>query len=370
MSVRVNGAVWVVLMIGVLVVAPRTVEAQTPGIRSDRRWTVEVFAGGATSADATAGTANTTFAAGEAFALPSGRPSRRVSSWQLGDGTALLNATLDRFRDITGTLFSHVVPLDGALGTAVATRRSGATAGVRLGRRLSDRLTVEVAVERRWTPLDFTEEFRGAMDRTSASFRAAFQSWLSTAPLTNLQVTSERRVTGVSTPQTRLSGAVRWTAWSRGGFAAHLAAGAGIERNGGDAPAAVLRGSYSGLMQGSAPLHETDVVTIAVAQPRIVPAGTLGLGATWERDGAFGLRVDAAWSWTGGSRVVTVEAAPARVLSGTQGVMPTLTIPAIQFSTTPGLPSSLSGPRVVQTTFTGGGVHRQASFTAGVFRRF
>jgi hypothetical protein len=370
MNIQKNVAVLVGLTAGLLVGAPMVAGAQTTGARVDPRWTIEVFAGGAISDDSVKGIPDTAFPAGEPFALASGRPSRRVSSWQFGDGTALLNTTLDRFTDFSGTVFPHVVPLDAGLGTAVATRRHGAAGGVRLGRRVTQHVAVEMALERRWTPLDFTDAFTDAMDRTNESFRAAFQSWLSTSPLTNLQITSERHTSGVSTPQMRLTGAVRWTLLTRGSLAAHLSAGAGVDRNDAKAPTAVMRGSYSGLMQGGAPLHEIDEVTICVAQPRVVPVGMLGLGATWERSGAFGLRVDAAWSWTGGSRAVTLEAAPTRIAIGTPGVMPTLTSPAIQFSTTPGQPSSLSGPRVAQTTFTGSGLHRQVSFTAGIFRRF
>ncbi len=358
------------ITLGALLMTAGTAQAQTPGGRDDRRWTVEVFGGASRPADSARGTADTRFPEGEPFALASGRPSRRVSSWQFGDGTTLLNTTLDRFTDFSGIVFPHVVPLDAALGTAAAARRSGAIGGVRIGRQLTDRVTVELSAERRLTPLDFTDAFSSAVNRTSESFRAAFQTWLSTSPLTNLQVSSGWRVSGTSAAQTRLTGTVRVTAWTRGGFTSHLSLGGGADRYSEDAPTAVLRGTYAGLMPGNAPLEEIDEVTIRIRQPRVVPVGTVGAGAAWDRRGAFGLRVDATVSWSGGARDVTVEAAPSRRLNGTPGVMPTLTSPAIQFSTTPGQPSSLSGPPVQQTTFRGRGLHREVSVTAGVFRRF
>lgn len=361
-----------VMVMGVLLLGVPAAHAQgqTSSPRDERRLTIGVFMGGARASDSTQGTADTRFPDGEPFLLASGRPSRRVSSWQFGDGTALLNTTLDRFTDISGIVFPHVVPLDAAVGTAVAARRNGLTGGLRLGRRLHDRVEIEVTLERRQTPLDFTDTFTGALDRTSESFRAAFQTWLSTSPLTNLQVSSAWRVSGTSAAQTRLTGAVRVTAWTRGGFTSHLSLGGGADRYSEDTPTAVLRGTYAGLMPGNAPLEEIDEVTIRIRQPRVVAVGTLGAGAAWDRRGAFGLRVDATVSWSGGARDVTVEAAPSRRLNGSPGVMPTLTSPAIQFSTAPGQPTSLSGPPVQQTTFRGRGLHREVSITAGVFRRF
>lgn len=317
-----------------------------------------------------AGTADTRFPDGEPFLLASGRPSRRVSSWQFGDGTALLNTTLDRFTDFSGIVFPHVVPLDAALGTAAAARTGGAIGGIRIGRQLTDRVTVEVSAERRLTPLDFTNAFSGAVDRTSESFRAAFQTWLSTSPLTNLQVSSAWRVSGHigradATDRRRArDGVDPW--WI------HVTPVAGRRRgpvqrghtDGG--PAWHLRGPDAGERAAG----EIDEVTIRIRQPRVVAVGTLGAGAAWDRRGAFGLRVDATVSWSGGARDVTVEAAPSRRLNGSPGVMPTLTSPAIQFSTAPGQPTSLSGPPVQQTTFRGRGLHREVSITAGVFRRF
>lgn len=366
---RIQVAGWAVAGV-LLAMLPVTVHAQAPVPRQDRSWTIDVFGGGGGSLGSAKGETTVEFPVGQPFITRDGLPSRRVSSWHFGDGADLFNTVLVRFGGITGVTFPPIQPLDGALRAAVITQRRGASGGIRVGRRLTSRLSVDMWAEYRRTPVAFADGFADALVRTSNSFRTSFQTLLATAPITELTVTSSLSVTGASNHQTRIGGAIRWAVWERPSISWFVSVGTGADVRGGGTTTATLTGRYAGRLNGAAPFEETDTVTIAATQPRVVPVGTAALGVTYGLGQHFGLRADATFSISGGARTVTVHAAPAHVSGGVEGVLPSLTSPAIQFSTMPTHPTSLSGPAVTMTTFRSRGTHRQVSFTVGVFRRF
>lgn len=371
MTVGRRGVYAAVRTAGVLVVMlPGALYAQTPAPPQDRAWTIELFGGGGGSLESMKGETSVELPVGQPFATRDGLPSRRVSSWHFGDGADLFNTVLLRFGAIQGVTFPPVVPLDDALRDRVITQRRGVMAGIRLGRRVTGRLGADVSLEHRRTPVDFTDAFADALERTSNSFRTSFQTLLATAPITELTVTSSLRVTGASTHQTRIGSAIRWVVWERPSLSWFVSVGAGADVRGGGTTAATLTGRYAGRLNGTVPFEETDTVRIVVTQPRAVAVGTAALGVIYGLGDQFGVRADATLSMSGGARTAIVHAAPTQASGGAQGVLPSLTSPAIQFSTTPTHPTSLSGPAVTMTTFRSRETHRQVSFTLGVFRRF
>jgi hypothetical protein len=351
------------------IAVPQPASAQSASARSSR-WTVEIYGGTASTSEATGGTTGAAFPVGTPFTTQTNAPSRRQPSWFFGDGSKLLNEVLADFAAIDGTTLPRIVPLDAIVTTAATRRTSGTTIGLRVARRLSPRLTLEGSAERTTGSQVFTDAAATGLEQSRESFDAAFKAMLGTAPVTGLSVSSTLAVHEGGSTRTRISGAARWTMFSGNRLSGHLLAGAGVELNGGADLQAVLNGNYAFRLFATSPMNETDRAVVTIAAPSTALLGVAGGGLSYDLSARVGIRADVRLSVSPNKSTTTVSGAPNVLAQAPAGVLPSLTRPGIQFSSTAGVPSSLSGAALTHTTFTGSGLHRHVSFTVGIFRRF
>jgi len=348
---------------------PAAALAQAPA-GSASRWTVEVYGGAASNKDSSNGSAGAAFPAGAPFTTAANTPSRLQPSWYFGDGSTMLNQVIAAFSTLTGTTLDRIVPVDAAITTSATGRKSGGTFGLRVGRSLSAKLAVEFSAERNTGGQAFTDEALASLETTRASFRNAFQDLLETAPVTALSVSSTLATRGGSSSQTRLVGAVRYSLVSGGRTSAYVLAGGGMVMNGTNELQAILTGGYSFRMYGAFPLTELDRAVITVTSPSSSALGLVGGGVTYDFSSNVGLRVDVRLALSPNGDEVSITGAPSVTAGVPPNVLPAVTTPAVQFSTIPGVPSSLGATVPAHTTFIGSGMNRQVSFTVGIFRRF
>ncbi len=346
--------------------------AQAQNAARPSKWTIEFSGGVSSSSSASSGGAAPTFAPGTPFTTQSGQQSRAVSSWYFGDGAGLLNQVQARFAAIAGTPFPEITPLDSALGGNAASRKSGGAFGIRVGRTLTAKLSIEFSAERSLAKLGLTSALQNALEASRASFEDAFLALLSTAPVTNLTVSSQLTTPDRANSQTRVAGAVKWTVLSGNKLAAYMTAGGGVMLNSGAGPEAILNGRYTFRLFGAFLMDETDRVVVSVTQPKNNAMGLVGGGFTYDLSARTGIRADVRLLVNSTKEVTKLTAAPALVTAtaSTTGVLPSVTNPGIQFSTQPNVRSTMSGPNLSLTLFEGSGTNRQVAVTIGVFRRF
>jgi len=344
--------------------------AQAQNAARTGKWTIEFYGGASSSSSSSSVGPVPAFAASTPFTTESGQPSRAVSSWYFGDGAGLLNQVQARFAAITGTPFPEIIPMDAAFGRSGGSRKSGGAFGLRVGRAVTSKLSVELSVEHSLAKLALAGALQDALKASSASFEEAFQALLSTAPVTNLVVTSQLTTSDRANGQNRVAGAVRWTVLSGSKLEAYVTAGGGVMLNSGKGPEAILNGRYTFRLFGAFLMDETDRVVVSVTQPKNNAMGLVGGGLTYDLSARTGIRVDARLLVNSTKDVTRLTAAPAVATATTTGVLPSVTSPGIQFSTQPNVRSSLSGPNLNVTLFEGSGTNRQVSVTIGIFRRF
>jgi hypothetical protein len=143
-----------------------------------------------------------------------------------------------------------IVPLDDVLRSAFARREGGGNFGVRVGRRLTGRMGVELSVDRSSTPYKVTGGTRAGIEATRASFVPAFTTMIIGSSITGVSATSVSTVTDGSRSQTSLTGAVTidlLPAPARGRrriVQPFAVAGIGTVTNGNQTAGATLAGNY------------------------------------------------------------------------------------------------------------------------------
>ena len=149
--------------------------AAVPASAQDPRWDIEGYGG--VVAARTAGAGSLSLPAPGAPIVTSSPvfPGRQVPSWMFGDGATLLNGVNADF-GIPG----RISPLDAIFAPLDSARV--AAAGVRVRRRLSGRLSLEIGVDAFLGPEDRSSGVAAAVDATRESFRAAFTGLLATGP--------------------------------------------------------------------------------------------------------------------------------------------------------------------------------------------
>lgn len=320
----------------------------------------------------TSGTPIASFPVGTPFTLASGQPSRAVSSWFYGDGALLLNQVLTQFATNAGTTFPRIASLDDALRSGGGKQGSGALFGLRLGRALTDKVSIEFSVERGLAKMELSDALGDALQEASDTFEESLTALLSTAPVTNLSVTSTVTTRDSSSAQTRLAGALKWTVYRGSRLQAYLAGGGGIIMNSGEAPQSVLNGRYTFRFFGAFPMDESDRVVVTLNQKKNNPMGLVGAGFTFDLSSSSGLRADARLLLSSTKDRVTMTAAPGVAAGNPQQTLTTAANinPGLQFSTQTGVRSSLSGPNENLTIFTGSGLGKQIAVSLGIFKRF
>jgi hypothetical protein len=347
---------------------PTAALAQTTAPPS--KWTIEAYGGSTSASDSTSGTAGAAFPVGVPFTTAAGFPSRAQMSWYFGDGSKMLNDLLTRFEIDQNVPFSRIVPLDAAVQVNGVRRQSGAAFGVRLTRTLSSKAGLEFSVERSLGSLGFTEEMLTALEATRASFEAAFEQFLGSAPATNVNVDSLLTLPDAKSAQTKIAASARWSLVSGKKAGAYATLGAGVVMNGGSGVQAVLNGGYNFRSFGTAPMSESDRVVVRAQSSGTALMGLVGGGITYAFSSRSGLSADLRLALSPNNTVTTVGASAGRVAGSPAAVLETTQLPVIQFSNQPAFRTTLSGDPGTLTTFTGSGLNRQVSFTLGLFRRF
>lgn len=351
-----------------LALLPATAHAQNAARSTN--WTIEFYGGGSATSASSSGSAQEGFVVGQSFAMESGATTRSVSSWFFGDGALLLNQTLTQFSNITGANFPRITPLDAALQASAGRRGNGGLFGFRVGRALSDKLSIELSIERGMAGLEVTDELEQALREASDSFKAAFQAFFATAPTGNPHVTSILTLREGSGGRTRVGASARWTVFTSSRLEGYVSGGGGVSFNGGEGPSAVLNGRYDFAYFNLFAFDETDRIVVSVTQSKNSLIGLLGGGVTYDLSSRIGVRADVRLLMNSTSDVTRLHSAPNRAVTNQVSVMSTVTSPGLQFSTTPGIRSSLSGEDENITLFRASGFSRQVAISLGIFKRF
>jgi hypothetical protein len=347
-----------------------------PAVRKDPKWTFEVF-GGLGMGRGAGGDSSVTFPVGETFTAEGEFPSRVVPSWFFGDGAALFNEVRTQFASRFNITLPAIVPLDPFLGGSGLERQGGASVGIRLTRRLTPRTSIEFGLQRSQAKLAISAEGRSAIDASRASFEEAFRGLLGTMPQAGLQVTSSAEVpSATSAPATAITAAVnvffpRTTGpRPRRPLTPYVSIGAGHVSIGAETLRITMRGQYQFRFFDVNPFNEVDNVTIRVTDSEGGFIGVFGGGALYELSLRQGLRFDLRLH--AGSNDVTgaLDATPQANTSFPALALPSRTSPAVQFSNTAALKSSLSGRISNQEIFTGSGLDLRVLFTVGYYVRF
>ena len=336
-----------------------------PAGAQGRRWEIEGYGGIVAARTASAGsqklpppgpplvTSNPTF------------PTHQVPSWFFGDGTTVLNGAN---AELGGT--GRITPLD-AVFAPLGSKRVGAV-GVRLRRRLSERMSMEVSVDALTGPDDRISDLSAAVETSRDSFKTAFTGLLRTGPFAGVVVDAtgesasevQRRDTAVT-----LALSAGFPAW--GSFVPYATFGGGVMAGSGSLPSASLEGRYRLSILGEVPIDEADRVSLRYTRGAALVA-VLGGGLQRDFSSQWGLRVDLRLLMGPDTTHVLLDAAPLSTRTGQSGFVESFTNPAVQFSNDPatGRRSTLSAPGLDGYEVFSGGFQARTFLTVGLVRRF
>lgn len=330
----------------------------------DRGWEIEGCAGLVAARTIGAGTWTIPPAgAGLVTSTPT-FPTRAVSTWFFGDGAALLNGVNADFG-----IANRISPLETAVPLPSASHV--ATLGLRVRRRLSDRVHAEFSVDALARPDDKYDGVIAAVETVRASFVSGFNGLLATGPFSSADVSATGAALVAHRRDTALTGALNVRLGRWGAFAPYATGGAGVMIGSGGLPSATLEGHYRFSILSQVPIDERDRVAIHYTRGS---SFVMVLGAGVRRD------VSARWGWRADVRAlfgpdttrITIDAAPSNVRGVPTGFIESFTNPAIQFSNDPstGRQSTLSGPPIANFEAFKGGSQSRTIVSIGVFARF
>lgn len=333
------------------------------------KWEFEAHGGFASATSPTGGSAGTLPVATPLSTLPFSQPSRRISSWFFGDGTALINS-------VNATLApgSRLTAIDPVITSSSASRDNGGNFGFRLVRRFGSRYFAEGAVDFSNTPLRFSQEALDGIEASRSTFVTAFRGLFISGPSANPNVTATVDRHEGSGREVITTGVFGIDLLTHGRFIPYVVGGAGLAHATGDQPSATITGNYTFPIPvpNFTPINETDTLTIRLAREDNAAVGVFGGGFRYATSARWGLRFDVR-ATVGGASDVLIDAAPSVVTgSTTTGViLVSPTIPSAVFSTTNVTSSSLSGPSISGLkTFSGSGSSLRTNIVGGVYIRF
>jgi hypothetical protein len=350
----------------IIILALGTAPASAQSTTSARRWQVEAVGGLSLFDLPTDGTATLPPAGAAITTTGPTNPSRRVSTWFLGDGALLLNGVNADF-GIPG----RIAALDTALATLGLSGTNAPAFGLRVRRIVNNRLTLEFSADMMPGSRELSPQLVDAAEAARASFVTAFTGLLATGPFTNVNVNA---ITAVSNPSSRdltTTVAAQWML-KAGSLEPYVALGGGLVHSVGDLPSVTLTGRYRFLIQGTVPIDETDVLRLQYSQGTAL-VGLAGAGVRRPLNDRIGLSVDARVLFGQQTLAVELDATPSTVSGTPQGFIESFTTPAIQFSNSvsTGRESSLSGePLINFKAFSTDGLQIRFIVSAGVFVRF
>ena len=352
---------WVAFFLTLLAVPAA---AQPPA--SARRWHVEAV-GGLSLFDLPTG--------GESALPPAGaplttsgpiNPSRRVSTWFLGDGSRLLNGVNAEFG-----LAGRIAPLDTALASLGLSGNNASAFGLRIRRVLSDRLALELSADMLPGSREVSPELTAAVETARASFVTAFSDLLTTGPFTNTSVAATSSVSDPSSRDLTTTVAAQWTVGAHR-FSPYVTLGAGLVHRMGELPSLTLTGTYRFNILGSVPINETDTLRLRYEQGTAL-VGVVGAGIRRTLSDRLGFSLDGRLLLGQQTLALRLDSEPTVATGTPEGFIESFTTPAIQFSNnrTTGRESSLSGaPLQGFKAFSTSGLQTRYIITAGLFVKF
>ena len=332
-------------------------------VAQERPWEIEVLGGAVVSRAASDGRQTLPPAGAPIVTSNPLFPSREVPSWFFGDGTTLVNSVNQEFQGA-----AEITPLDSVFARAGGDR-TGAF-GARLRRAMSDRTTMEIAVDflgsARLTPSDLASTVEAARH----SFGDTFTELLRTGPFTSVVVDASAEVTDTPRKEIAATLALNTDLGRLGPLTPYLTFGGGLVTGIGTEPTATLIGRYRTLVLGQVPIDETDRVTVRYERP-IAFAAVLGGGFRKDVSERWALRIDARALIGPDTTRVRVTAEPSVTRGTPGGFVESFTNPAIQFSNDPSLGrrSSLN-TAALDTVVFDGGIQSRIVVTVGIARRF
>jgi hypothetical protein len=342
--------------------------AQAQGASSGK-WEIEFHGGFASATMPDGGSAGTLPVATPLSTLPFSQPSRRISSWFFGDGTALINS-------VNGTLApgSKLTAIDPVITSSSASRDNGGNFGFRLVRRFGSRYFAEGAVDFSNTPLRFSQEALDGIEASRSTFVTAFRGLFISGPSPNPNVTATVDLHEGSGREVITTGVFGIDLLTHGRFIPYVVGGAGLAHATGDQPSATITGNYTFPIPvpNIAPINETDRIAIRVVGDDNAAVGVFGGGVRYAASSRWGVRFDVRASVGGGASDVVIDATPSvATTTGTSVILVSPTIPSAVFSTSQFTSSSLSGPAISNLkTFTGSGSSLRTNIVGGVYFRF
>jgi hypothetical protein len=306
------------------------------------------------------------------FNTVTGFPSKRVSSWLFGDGASLLTAASLALNAVNG----GITPLDSVLGAAAAERGDGGSVGFRVARRFGARYAAEFSLDYASTPLEFTAKTVDGIEASRSTFVTAWRALFATGPFTSPNVTATTDLHQSGGHQLLTTGVLTVDLVTRGRLIPYVAGGAGILSNRGDAPSATVNGNYTFAVPvggATAPINETDTVTLRVAQRDHDAVGVFGGGVRYAASPRWGIRGDVRVHAGGGKVDSLIDASPSVANLTPSVFLASTRNPSVQFVNNTSIPaqSTLSGPAITSLrTFTGSGSAIRTNITGGVYVRF
>jgi hypothetical protein len=336
-----------------------------PASAQDPRWEIEGYGG--VVAVRTAGEGSVTLPAAGAPIVTSSPvfPSREVPSWFFGDGATLLNGVNADF-GIAG----RIMPLDATFAPLDSTRV--AAVGLRVRRRLSGRLSLEIGVDAFTRPEDRSTGLDAAIQSARDSFKAAFTGLLATGPFAAVVVDATGSgATEIRRRETAATLAVSTPLGRWGSFVPYGTFGGGVVTGSGSLPSAAVEGRYRFSILNEVPIDEADRVSVRYTRQAAFVA-VLGAGLQRDFSGRWGIRADARMLIGPDTTRVLIDAAPSMARTGPSGFIESFTNPAVQFSNDPstGRRSSLSAPALQGVEVFKGSVQTRTLVTVGILRRF
>jgi hypothetical protein len=358
--------------------APGVAAAQAPASgrstrppRHESRWEIGLHAGVFTAGVPEQGL-TTLPAANPAFTTVNGNFSRRVPTWFFGDGATLFSTAVSTLAN-----GARIATLDGVAAGPSGNPGNGWTAGGRVGRAMNPRVSVEGTFEYSRSQLRLRATAVDAIEAARASFVTAWTALFATDPGTfqNTTVAATSAVDAGSTHQIVANGAIVFNILTHRRNTPYTSVAVGILSNGGRAPSVTLAGHYTARLNGTAPIDETDTMTLRYNIDRTLVAVSVGLGMKHMVTDQWGLRVEMREQLCSNPLTNLVSASPAVALSSNasqQGAAATPLASSLQFANIPNSAtrSSLGGSLAGAKVFTGTGMESRFSLTGGMFWRF
>ena len=369
-----------VLIAGVLstLVAVGAAGAQTV----NRPWEVEVHAGGIWSNSPSRGDAalpppSNIFSFPAPAPLPPFDSARIVSSWYFGDGAHQLNQAVGAGYRVS------MVPLDDVLQSPFVNLASGASVGVRIGRRLTRRLGAEFLATLGLARASLSAKSVTGIELSSVTYGNLWRSVLRTYSAATIDSDATVDESG-GRPFTG-TGTLLVTIFPRGRVDPYLAVGGGILTWIGDGSSAHIEGVYGfTIPPPTIPLPiPIPILPVVVSDHDSVAIRSIletrgvfvvGAGVRYQVGRRTGLRLDLRDHMFSDTRRTEIDVTPA-IQPGNLGLIiagpPALTFSQMQGTIVSTARATLSGPPLTAfETFKGTGMAHHLNFGAGLYWRF